>query len=68
MKKHIICIMFGQNSEYWNSSISSDNTTKNREDAEGFNSEKEAETELENIVKPFGEKHGWNVAYLVEEV
>ena len=68
MKKHIICIMFRQNSEYWNSSLVNDeNTTKNIESAEGFDFFEDAEKVLEETVKPYGKKHGWNVTYSIDE-
>ena len=68
MGKHIICIMFGQNSEYWNSSlVNEQNTTKNIESAEGFDSFEAASKTLKERVKPFGEKHGWNVTYAIAE-
>jgi hypothetical protein len=69
MKKHIICIMFGQKSEYWNSSLVNDgNTAKKNESAEGFDSFGDASKTLEETVKPFGEKHGWNVTYSIDEL
>jgi hypothetical protein len=61
--------MFGQNSEYWNSSLVNDeNTTKNIESAEGFDSIEDAEKTLEETVKPYGEKQGWNVTYSIDEL
>ena len=61
--------MFGQNSEYWNISLVNDeNTTKNIESAEGFDSFEDASKTLEETVKPYGEKHGWNVTYSIGEL
>ncbi len=66
---YVITIMYGQNTEYWNSSlIADDYTVKEIENAEGFGSIEAAEKELENTVKPYGDAKGWNVAYFIEEV
>jgi hypothetical protein len=66
---YVIAISFGQNTEYWNSSLVNDgNTTKNAESAEGFETNELAETSLENFVKPYGISKGWNVTYSVDEV
>lgn len=66
---YVIAIMYGQNTEYWNSSLRADNyTVKMIENAEGFGSVKAAEKELENAVKPFVIEKGWNVTYSIDEV
>ena len=66
---YVISIMFGQNSEYWNSNLINDEcTTKNAENAEGFETLESAQKELENAVKPFGIEKGWNVSYSIDEV
>ncbi|MEN6293770.1 MAG: hypothetical protein ABFD07_17360 [Methanobacterium sp.] len=65
----MISIMFGQNSEYWNSNLINDEcTTKNIESAEGFESEEQAKKVLEQTVKPLGIEKGWNVSYSIEEL
>ena len=59
--------MFGQNSEYWNSSLVNDqNTTKNIDVAEGFDSAEDAENSIEKYVKPYGKKLGWSVTYSID--
>ncbi len=64
---YVIAICFGQNTEYWNSSfVNDENTTKNSEDAEGFDTKELAKTALENFVKPYGISKDWNVAYLID--
>ena len=66
---YVITIMYGQNSEYWNSSLKADDyTVKNIENAEGFGSIETAKIELENVVKPYGISKGWNVSYSIDEV
>ena len=66
---YVIAISFGQNTEYWNSSLVNDeNTTKNAESAEGFETKELAENALENFVKPYGISKGWNVTYSIDEV
>ena len=65
---YVIAISFGQNTEYWNSSlVNNENTTKNSENAEGFETIEAAQKELENAVKPFGIEKGWNVSYSIDE-
>ena len=65
---YVIAISFGQNTEYWNSSLVNDEfTTKNSENAEGFGSKEAAEKELENAVKPYGNSKSWNVSYSIDE-
>lgn len=66
---HVIAISFGQNTEYWNSSLVNDeNTTKNAESAEGFETKELAENALENFVKPYGILKGWNVTYSINTI
>ena len=66
---YVITISYGQNTEYWNSSLVNDeNTTKNAEHAEGFETIGAAQNELETAVKPYGLKKGWNVSYLIEQI
>ena len=66
---YVIAIYFGQNTEYWNSSLVNDeNTTKNAESAEGFETKELAENALENFVKPYAISKGWNVTYSIDEV
>jgi hypothetical protein len=61
--------MFGQNSDYWNSSLVNDgNTTKDIESAECFDSFEDASKTLEETVKQYGEKQGWNVTYSIDEL
>lgn len=69
MKKkfYIISISFGQNTEYWSSFVNDENTTKNVESAEGFETKELAKKELENVVKPFGISKGWKVTYSIDE-
>lgn len=68
-KFYLIAISFGQNTEYWNSSFINDEyTTKNPESAEGFETMEEAENALENFVKPYGLKKGWNVSFSIDEL
>jgi hypothetical protein len=65
---YVIAISYGQNTEYWNSSLVNDeNTTENPEGAEGFETIVAAQKELENAVKPFGIEKGWNVSYSIDE-
>ena len=65
---YVIAISFGQNTEYWNSSLVNDEfTTKNAENAEGFGSKEAAEKELENAVKPYANSKKWNVSYSIDE-
>ena len=64
---YVIAISFGQNTEYWNSSLVNDeNTAKNAESAEGFKTTELAENALENFVKPFGIEKSWNVSYSID--
>ena len=66
---YVIAISYGQNTEYWNSSLVNDEcTTKNIEGAEGFETIEAAQKELENSVKPLGIEKGWNVSYSIDEV
>lgn len=66
---YVIAISFGQNTEYWNSALVNDeNTTKNPESAEGFETIEQAENDLENFVKPYVLKKGWNVFYSIDEL
>ena len=66
---YVIAISFGQNTEYWNSSlVNNENTTKNSENAEGFETIKAAKKELETAVKPYGISKGWDVTYSIDEV
>ena len=68
MKNFIITIMFGQNSEYFNSNLSNnDYTTNNIEQAEGFDSKESAEWALEKILKPHAEKNNWQVEFSIDE-
>ena len=71
MKKtyYVIAIMYGENTEYWNSSLVNDeNTTNYAEYAEGFESIKAAKKELVTAVKPYGISKGWDVTYSIDEV
>ena len=66
---YVIAISYGQSTEYWNSALVNDeNTTKNAEHAEGFETIEAAQKEIENAVKPFGIEKGWNVSYSIDEV
>ena len=66
---YVITISYGQNTEYWNSALVNDeNTTKNAEHAEGFETIEAAKKELENAVKLFGIEKGWNVSYSIEQI
>ena len=66
---YVIAICFGHNTEYWNSSLVNDeNTTSNIENAEGFETIESANKELENAVKPFGNKKGWYVSYRIVNI
>jgi hypothetical protein len=66
---YVIAISYGQNTEYWNSALVNDEfTTKNAENAEGFESKKAAEKELENTAKPYGISKCWNVSYSIKKV
>ena len=71
MKKtyYVIAISYGQNTEYWNSAlVNDDNTTKNIENAEGFETIEAAKKELVTAVKPYGISKGWDVTYSIDEV
>jgi hypothetical protein len=48
--------------------VNDENTTKNAESAEGFETTELAENALENFVKPYGISKGWNVTYSIDEV
>lgn len=65
----IICIMYGQNSEYWCGlhNAKNDNTSKLIENALHYETEADAVAELENVVKPFGEAENWDVTYSIDE-
>ena len=66
---YVITISYGQNTEYWNSALVNDeNTTKNAEHAEGFETIEAAQKELETAVKPFGIEKGWDVSYSIEQI
>lgn len=66
---YVIAISYEQNTEYWNSTLVNDEfTTKNAENAEGFETIEAAQKEIENAVKPFGVEKGWNVSYSIDEV
>jgi hypothetical protein len=69
MTTFIIAISFGQNTEYWNSSlVNDDKTTQHIDSAEGFDSEDDAQYTIDNFVKPFAEKKDWNVSFSIEEL
>jgi hypothetical protein len=70
MKKYyVISYSFGDNSEYWNSFLSNDeNSTKQIDQAEGFETEEEAKKVLEETVKHYAEAKGWNVSFSIDEL
>lgn len=66
--KYIISINFGSSTEYWNSSaIADDCTVKLIDSAEGFDTEDEAESILEEVVIPHGHRKGWNVKFHIDK-
>ena len=66
---YVIAICFGNNTEYWNSSLVNDeNTTINIENAECFETIEAANKELKNAVKPFGHKKCWYVDYHIVNI
>jgi hypothetical protein len=70
MKKYyVISYSFGDNTEYWNSSLIADEfSSKLIENAEGFETEQEAKKVLEETVKPYAEAKEWNVSFSIDEV